>query len=292
MIDPQGRAALEPTQAAKDAAAEYLAAILPDMPNLAKCIRKNPTALARAFDGFRIASSSPAEPVAWRYTRPNDAWPSLPDHVAITDMRWPDDHRYRDWTETPLYAAPVTPPAGEAEGLVCPFCSGVSVVRQDDDPGYPFYVTFEHTAECPMYAVPTDLFKSYRTEVEAIAAWTSRPSITTSPVNSGNILVGGQEYVPLEAYREAMSGWKAANALTPVAGDAELRKALEVYDATVKRCPANTQFLGDKKCPRCSAGPDEGCRQEIRSASDVIAAVRTFLAPAPSVPAQQGEESP
>lgn len=32
-----------------------------------------------------------------------------------------------------------------------------------------------------------------------------------APHNAGNIMVRGEEYVPLEAYQEAMSGWKAVN---------------------------------------------------------------------------------
>lgn len=32
-----------------------------------------------------------------------------------------------------------------------------------------------------------------------------------SPVNAGNIVYRGEEWVPLSAYREAMEGWKAAN---------------------------------------------------------------------------------
>lgn len=32
-----------------------------------------------------------------------------------------------------------------------------------------------------------------------------------SPTNPGNIMVSGVEYVPIEAYREAIQGWKAAN---------------------------------------------------------------------------------
>ena len=58
----------------------------------------------------------------------------------------------------------------------CPFCSGDAVMRRDDDPGYPFYVTFEHHQYCPMFAVPTDLFPSYSTEAEASAAWNTRPT--------------------------------------------------------------------------------------------------------------------
>ncbi|MEV5031596.1 hypothetical protein MRBLMC3_000778 [Sphingobium sp. LMC3-1-1.1] len=45
-------------------------------------------------------------------------------------------------------------------------------MRRDDDPGYPWYVTFDHADSCPMYAVPTDLFRSFSTEAEAVIAWT------------------------------------------------------------------------------------------------------------------------
>ena len=54
----------------------------------------------------------------------------------------------------------------------CPWCAGRAVMRRDDDPGYPWYVTFDHADSCPMYAVPTDLFRSFSTEAEAVIAWT------------------------------------------------------------------------------------------------------------------------
>ena len=56
----------------------------------------------------------------------------------------------------------------------CPFCGGRAVMRRDSDPGYPCYVTFDHESECVMYAVPTDLFRSFSNEAEAIAAWNRR----------------------------------------------------------------------------------------------------------------------
>jgi hypothetical protein len=37
-------------------------------------------------------------------------------------------------------------------------------------------------------------------------------TVEPSPANAGNIVYRGEEWVPLEAYREAMDGWKAANA--------------------------------------------------------------------------------
>jgi hypothetical protein len=36
--------------------------------------------------------------------------------------------------------------------------------------------------------------------------------VRSSPINTGNIVYRGEEWVPFEAYREAMDGWKAANA--------------------------------------------------------------------------------
>jgi hypothetical protein len=60
------------------------------------------------------------------------------------------------------------------ELLPCPLCGGMAVMRKDDDPRYPWYVTFEHDADCMLYAIPTDLFRSFATEAEAIAAWNTR----------------------------------------------------------------------------------------------------------------------
>jgi len=60
-----------------------------------------------------------------------------------------------------------------------------------------------------------------------------------------------------------------------------LREALEKYDKTVKDCPANRMHLGDKLCPTCNAGPDEGCRKEIMAAGDVVRAARSSLATLP-----------
>ena len=57
-----------------------------------------------------------------------------------------------------------------------------------------------------------------------------------------------------------------------------LREALEKYDKTVKDCPANRMHLGDKLCPTCNAGHDEGCRKEIMAAGDVVRAARSSLA--------------
>lgn len=56
----------------------------------------------------------------------------------------------------------------------CERCGGIAVMRRDDDPRYPFYVTFEHEPACIMYAVPTDLFRSFESEQEAVAAWNRR----------------------------------------------------------------------------------------------------------------------
>lgn len=41
---------------------------------------------------------------------------------------------------------------------------------------------------------------------------------TVGSINAGNIVYQGEEYVPLEAYAEAMAGWTAANALRSAAG--------------------------------------------------------------------------
>ena len=58
---------------------------------------------------------------------------------------------------------------------------------------------------------------------------------------------------------------------------ARLRDALAAYDATVKACPANKTFLGDKLCPKRKAGPDEGCREEIRATMPIIEAARAAI---------------
>lgn len=60
--------------------------------------------------------------------------------------------------------------------MPCERCGGAATMRQDDDPGYPFYVTFAHDQDCLMYAMPTDLFRSFATEREAITAWNTRTS--------------------------------------------------------------------------------------------------------------------
>ena len=57
----------------------------------------------------------------------------------------------------------------------------------------------------------------------------------------------------------------------------KIAEGLTAYDAVVKDCPANKTFLGDKLCPKCSAGPDEGCREEIRAAFTFIGIVRDCL---------------
>jgi hypothetical protein len=50
-------------------------------------------------------------------------------------------------------------------------------MRRDDDPGYPWHVTFEHEPDCTMYALPTDMFRSFSTEAEATAAWNRRATL-------------------------------------------------------------------------------------------------------------------
>lgn len=46
--------------------------------------------------------------------------------------------------------------------------------------------------------------------------------VQRSPINLGNIVYRGEEWVPLSAFREAMDGWKAANERHRAAGQAEL----------------------------------------------------------------------
>lgn len=56
-----------------------------------------------------------------------------------------------------------------------------------------------------------------------------------------------------------------------------LRAALAEYDAVSAACPANKQFLGEKLCPKCGAGPSEGCREDARAAYRFIQSVRTII---------------
>ena len=59
--------------------------------------------------------------------------------------------------------------------------------------------------------------------------------------------------------------------------DNSLEAAMAAYDATIKACPANKQFLGDKLCPKCGAGPSEGCRRQISATFAVTEAARAAL---------------
>lgn len=59
-----------------------------------------------------------------------------------------------------------------------------------------------------------------------------------SPTNAGNIIINGEEWVPLEAYREAMNGWKAANA-TPIETNSRTGDTAEGSGA----CPTGTAAL-------------------------------------------------
>ena len=98
--------------------------------------------------------------------------------------------------------------------MPCLMCGGEAVVRQDDDPGYPFYITFNHHADCMMYAIPTDLFRSFATEAEAIAAWNQRaaPPIGLMPDGWQPICTA-----LLEALELAVSyGWEHESALTAI----------------------------------------------------------------------------
>lgn len=56
-----------------------------------------------------------------------------------------------------------------------------------------------------------------------------------------------------------------------------LQNGIAEYDAVVKVCPANKTFLGEKLCPKCKAGPDEGCREEIRASFTFISNARARL---------------
>ena len=75
---------------------------------------------------------------------------------------------------------------------------------------------------------------------------------------------------------------------TPITGEEVadvLERALGEYDAVVRACPANKTFLGEKLCPKCKAGPNEGCREEIRAAFTFIQEARQ----AATAARQQGE---
>ena len=58
----------------------------------------------------------------------------------------------------------------------------------------------------------------------------------------------------------------------------EAEEGIAAYDAVVRACPANKQFLGDRLCPKCKAGPDEGCREENRAAYAFVSNMRAALA--------------
>lgn len=82
-----------------------------------------------AMEDLRQAlTSSPAaevEPVAWMYERERNEVERAATIVNIT--RWSQE-RASGWTETPLYAAPVSPTPVEAGALrekeICPYCNG------------------------------------------------------------------------------------------------------------------------------------------------------------------------
>jgi hypothetical protein len=113
--------------------------------------------------------------------------------------------------------------AGE-NGLPCERCQGNGEIVTDWKRymhAKPGDVGDEAVADCP------DCGGTGR--VESLAAPASSVPEPSS-INSGNIVWRGEEWVPLEAYREAMAGWKAANA-SSVPDRAQLVEALEAWKA-------------------------------------------------------------
>ena len=109
MTDTQVMAALEPFAKLANVILSETPAEADDIVLFTDCQRR-PHAIS--MDQLRaasvaLASSSPAEPVAWAYRLQGDP----PTWFASTRWKASDIGK---WTETPLYAAPVPPPAGDA----------------------------------------------------------------------------------------------------------------------------------------------------------------------------------
>lgn len=64
-----------------------------------------------------------------------------------------------------------------------------------------------------------------------------------------------------------------------VAKVAAIRLALVARDERVAECPVNKPGWrgGRDKCPRCHAGPDEGCRITVVADANLVTAVRQHL---------------
>lgn len=56
------------------------------------------------------------------------------------------------------------------------------------------------------------------------------------------------------------------------------RRELANVDQVNANCPANRTRLGDKLCPTCQAGPDEGCRKDILAMYQLVTELRAALA--------------
>lgn len=88
--------------------------------------------------------------------------------------------------------------------------------------------------------------------VHWIAAMPKNSDVAKSPLNTGNIVVGGVEYVPLEAYQEAMAGWKAATRLS------QPPEASEV-EADPDICAGCAEYYHDCRCPGELCGVEVTC---------------------------------
>lgn len=117
--------------------------------------------------------------------------------------------------------------------LPCPFCGGDAVMRRDDDPGYPWYVTFEHEPDCTMYALPTDMFRSFSTEAEAMAAWNRRTALKSH----------GQAF-DAAGVREACA--KVADAVAKGLADAENAGSDEAEEAWHSGCAHGAKRAADQ----------------------------------------------
>lgn len=77
----------------------------------------------------------------------------------------------------------------------CPFCGAAGTIREDDDPGYPFYATFDHEQSCPMYAVPTDLFLSGAIPTDVERLWNQRAAEATQAAEIARLRETAQKVI-------------------------------------------------------------------------------------------------
>ncbi|WP_311271297.1 hypothetical protein [Sphingobium sp. WCS2017Hpa-17] len=152
----------------------------------------------------------------------------------------------------------------------CPFCGGEPVMRKDDDPGYPWYVTFEHDPACVMYAVPTDMFRSFSTEAEAIAAW--------KPMGKGSLASPlAADRCPCAVCKEARTARRALASDTIGNGGGEAAKATREWAENL----ANMR-QGQSSTPRCEPPSEREIQWARNSIKDVLAASPPLYAHPPA----------